>query len=249
MLHAYVKQIAQVAVSRDTNIYHGKVLRNGDARKLVTLDHPVNIVIPEKVVPFKIARDVIMDNPLAISVGTCACRQNQPNPCIPESEQAVCLIMGDPFASFIAEHNPRFRKSTQEEALQVLDKAHGRGDVHTAYFKKEMGKRLIAICNCCSCCCLGMVMWNKLQGAVPYLAPSGYVAEVNDECTACGACVNRCPFHALSLDEEDGTALLVDFNKCMGCGVCQDSCTGEGIKLRKEPLKGEPLDLDVLESK
>ena len=248
MLRSYVKQIAQLAVSRDTNIYHGKVMQHCDVRKLVTLNHAVRCEVPEKVVPFKIARDVILANPLAIAVGTCACRQNQPHSCIPESELEVCLIMGDPFASFIAAHNPRFRKCSHEEALRVLEKAHNRGDVHTAYFKKEMGGRLVAICNCCSCCCLGMVMWNKLKGAVPYLAPSGYVAEVNGECTACGACVDRCPFHALSLDKEDGTALNVDFNKCMGCGVCQDSCPGGGIKLRKEPLKGEPLDLELIES-
>jgi ferredoxin len=247
MLRSYVKQISLLAVSRDTNIYHGKVMRHRDARKLVTIDRAVRCEVPEKVVPFKIARDVILDNPGAIAVGTCACRQNQPHPCLPESEQDVCLMMGDPFASFIAAHNPHFRKCSQEEAVRVLEKAHERGDVHTAYFKKEMGKRLMAICNCCSCCCMGMLMWNRLKGAVPFLAPSGYVAEVKDECTGCGICVGRCPFDAISLDEGTGKA-LVDFNTCMGCGVCQDSCPGDGVKLRKEPLKGEPLDLDLLKT-
>jgi NAD-dependent dihydropyrimidine dehydrogenase PreA subunit len=41
----------------------------------------------------------------------------------------------------------------------------------------------------------------------------------------------------------------VDFKTCMGCGVCQDSCPVEGIKLRKESQKGEPLDLDILKMK
>jgi len=248
MLRSYVKQIAMLAPSRDTNIYHGKVVRHDDARKLVILDEPVRYTVPEQVVPFKIARDVILENPGAMAVGTCACRQNQPKPCIPESEMEACLIMGDPFASFIATHNPRFRKCSKEEALQVLEKAHARGDVHTAYFKKEMGNRLIAICNCCSCCCMGMIMWNMLKGAVPFLAPSGYIADVNNDCTGCGSCSDICPFNAISTDDASGRA-LVDFKTCMGCGVCQDSCPVEGIKLRKESQKGEPLDLDILKMK
>lgn len=247
LLGAYVQQIAQLAPSRDTNIYHGKVMRHGDALKLVTLNEPVRYPVPERVVPFAIARDIVMENPEAIAVGRCACRQNQPHPCLPEQEQEVCLMMGDPFASFIAAHNPLFRKCTQEEAVKVLEKARARGDVHTAYFKKEMGKRLMAICNCCSCCCMGMLMWNKLKGSVPFLAPSGYAAEPNDSCTGCGICAERCPFLAITMDGESGRA-RVDFEKCMGCGVCQDSCPSEGISLRKEPLKGEPLDLDMLKT-
>lgn len=245
MLRSYVKQIAMLAPSRETNIYHGKVVQHEDARKLVSLDVPVSYRVPERVVPFAIARDVILENPGAMAVGICACRQNQPNPCVPESEMEACLIMGDPFASFIASNNPRFRKCSKDEAMAVLEKAHARGDVHTAYFKKEMGNRLMAICNCCSCCCMGMVMWNKLKGAIPFLASSGYVAEVNDDCTACGSCAEICPFYAITMDEAAGRA-AVDYALCMGCGVCQDCCAMGGIRLRKDPDKGESLDLNLL---
>jgi len=92
---------------------------------------------------------------------------------------------------------------------------------------------------------MGMLMWNKLKGAIPFLAPSGYAAEVNDSCSGCGICADRCPFHAITMDDTSGKA-LVDFSTCMGCGVCEDSCSGEGIKLRRESQKGEPLDLDLL---
>lgn len=245
MLRSYVKQIAMLAPGRDTNIYHGKVLMHDDARKLVSLNVPVSYRVPERVVPFKIARDVILENPGAMAVGICACRQNQPKPCVPESEMEACLIMGDPFASFIADNNPRFRKCTKEDALTVLEKARARGDVHTAYFKKEMGNRLMAICNCCSCCCMGMVMWNRLKGAVPFLAPSGYAAEVSEDCTGCGVCADICPFKAITIDEGTGRA-AVDNAVCMGCGVCQDACSAGGIRLRKDPAKGEPLDIDLL---
>ena len=32
----------------------------------------------------------------------------------------------------------------------------------------------------------------------------------------------------------------------MGCGVCEDVCLAEAISLRREPSKGDPLDLEEL---
>lgn len=246
MLRAYVLQIGENAISRDTNIYHGKVMKIEDAKKLVTLNEPIHIETPEQVVPFKIAKDIIMENPQAISVGRCPCRAANPSPCIPPEEQEVCLIMGNPFAAFIAEHNPDYRHCTQEEALSIIEKAHERGDVHTAYFKKELGNRMMAICNCCGCCCTGMVMWKKLNGAIPILASSGYVARVTEDCTACGLCAeNTCPFEAISMNEDESMA-AINYDKCMGCGVCADRCPSQAISLERDPSKGDPLDIDVL---
>ncbi len=246
MLSTYVWQIAEKAPSPETNIYHGKVLKLEDARKMVTLDIGVDIDVPERVVPFKIARNVVIENPDAIAVGRCPCRKNQKEPCVSEEEQELCIIIGDPFAAFIAENNPDFRKCSQEEAVAIMEKAHRRGDVQTAYFKKEFRERLMAICNCCSCCCMGMVMWNRLNGAVPFLASSGYVSVVSEDCTGCGACADgACPFYAISLDESQGKA-FIDTAKCMGCGVCEDICPEKALKLEPNPDRGDPLDLDML---
>ena len=245
LLKNYVRQIAESAVDPKTNIYHGKVLNLDLARKIVTLNQGVRARVPEKVVPFSIARDVILDNPKAISVGRCPCRAVQPDPCVPPEEQELCLIMGEPFASFIAAHNPAFRHCGQDEAVAILEKSHRRGDVHTAYFKKEMGRRMMAICNCCSCCCMGMIMWNRLGGAVPYLAPSGYAAETGPDCTACGSCQDGvCPF--LAIGAHDDGKPKIDSKKCMGCGVCVDACPAGALKLARDPSRGDPLDIDAL---
>jgi formate hydrogenlyase subunit 6/NADH:ubiquinone oxidoreductase subunit I len=32
----------------------------------------------------------------------------------------------------------------------------------------------------------------------------------------------------------------------MGCGVCEAACPDKAINMRRDPSKGEPLDLDVL---
>jgi ferredoxin len=157
----------------------------------------------------------------------------------------VCLFVGDPHASFIGQFNPKFRKISQEEAVKVIEKAHEKGFVHCAYFKKDLGRRFVAICNCCSCCCQGMKAWNMFGGAIPVLAPSGYVAEVHEGCDRCGACVDACHFNAIGLDEETEKA-IIDAGKCMGCGVCEDFCPSEWIRLERDPSKGEPLDLGEL---
>jgi ferredoxin len=90
-----------------------------------------------------------------------------------------------------------------------------------------------------------MKAWNLFGGAIPLLAPSGYLCEIGEECNGCGACVDACHFHAIRVDEEAGRC-SVDKDKCMGCGLCEDACLPRAITLRREPSKGDPLDLAEL---
>jgi NAD-dependent dihydropyrimidine dehydrogenase PreA subunit len=242
MLKMAVQEIGEVAGGYETDIYHGKVVNLKDAIQLVTQKVDLSLITPERVIPFKVAKDIILKNPESIAVGECACRSASLNPCLPMD---VCLFVGDPVASFIAEHNTKYRKISQEEAVGILNAEHKRGHVHCAYFKREMGNRFFCVCNCCSCCCLGVQMWNLLGGTVPLLASSGYVAEVGGQCNGCSDCVASCNFKAIAIDENSQRA-TVDHNKCMGCGVCEDMCPVEAISLVADPSKGEPLDLSAL---
>jgi Pyruvate/2-oxoacid:ferredoxin oxidoreductase delta subunit len=249
ILRGYVAQIAEAAASLDTNIYHGKVVTLKDAIQLVTQKDPLALPpVNEHVMPFKIARDLILEHPQAIALGTCACRKVSANPCMPMPAEA-CMMVGEPWVSFITEHNPRmFRRVSQTEAVEVLHAARERGDVHSAWFKKEMRNRFFCICNCCDCCCIGVRMWNMLEGAMPFLAPSGYSMHIDETaCTGCGACAEPkgCPFHAIRMDEAKQLA-VVDHAKCMGCGACSRTCSAEAMQLVRDPAKGEPLDLEEL---
>ena len=245
MLEAIVQGVAETAASRDTSTYHGKVVRLRDALQLVTQKRNISLEPPETVIPYKQARNIILQNPESIALGECVCRALAEKPCLPEGQMDVCLFVGDPHASFIAEFNETFRKVSQDQAVAVLEEAHENNFVHCAYFKKDVGRRFVAICNCCACCCQGMKAYNLFGGAIPVLAPSGYLSEIGEECNDCGLCAEACGFDAIQLDE-DTQHYSVDKDKCMGCAVCEDVCPVEAISLRREPAKGEPLDLAEL---
>jgi ferredoxin len=215
--------------------YHGKVVPTAAAEKLVTFDHPIELRGLERVIPYATARDIVLQDPDHIVALECPCRSVRPNPCRPLD---VCLIIGEPFAGFVADHHPeKARRITQDEAVEVLRAERERGHVHHAFFKDAMLGRFYAICNCCSCCCGAMQAWRN---GTPMLASSGYVASVRIErCVGCGTCAEICPFDAVTL--ADGRP-VVDRDRCMGCGVCAAHCAREALVLERDPEKGEPLD-------
>lgn len=209
------------------------------ARQLVSVNRDVNLGDLEHVIPYTLARDIVLKNPDHIVALECPCRAARPNPCLPLD---VCLIVGEPFASFVTEHHPRrSRQITADEAAEILAAEHARGHVHHAFFKDAMLGRFYAICNCCDCCCGAM---QAHRNGVPMLAASGYVCRADaDLCAGCGACVEACQFHALALD---GGRSVVDFDKCMGCGVCVDVCPQGALSLIRDGRKGIPLELNAL---
>jgi NAD-dependent dihydropyrimidine dehydrogenase PreA subunit len=222
--------------------YHGKVVTTSAARQLVLVQEEIRLHELEKIIPYRIARDIILQNPDHIVVLECPCRASRPNPCLPLD---VCLIIGEPFASFILEHHPRrSRPIIQAEAARILEEEHARGHVHHAFFKQAMLGRFYAICNCCSCCCGAMQAWRN---GTPMLASSGYVSQIDDAlCIACGICVEACPFGALDMGEE---SVLVSQERCMGCGICVSSCEQGALSLLRDAKKGEPLELlELLDS-
>jgi Pyruvate/2-oxoacid:ferredoxin oxidoreductase delta subunit len=219
--------------------YHGKVVTLQAATQLVTVEEEVSLTDLESIIPYALARDIVLKNPDHIAVLECPCRTVRPNPCQPLD---VCLVIGEPFASFVVEHHPRrSRWISQGEAVDILRAEQARGHVSHAFFKDAMLGRFYAICNCCSCCCGAM---NAHRNGTPMLASSGYVAQVDaDLCAACGTCADFCQFAALSLSDDHA---VVDLVACMGCGVCVAHCPQEAISLLRDPAKGEPLEIQRL---
>lgn len=232
------EQAFPTLASAETSVLHCKVVKLDDAKSLVTVERDISLTNLETIIPYKHARDIILKNPDHIAVIDCCCRATKENPCKPID---VCLIVGEPFASFVLEHGTNnARKISQEEAVEIIKAEDERGHIHTAFFKDAMGDRFYSICNCCKCCCSAM---RGFRWGVPIIASSGYVSEIGEDCNGCGQCIDFCQFEALTLKDERAE---VSYDKCMGCGVCETKCPIDAISLKRDPAKGNPLDIKAL---
>ena len=222
-----------------TGHYHGKVLTLDQAEAIINNNREIPLRDLEQIIPYPMARDLILKGLPDVAVFQCGCRQIRANPCQPIQ---VCMVIGQPFVDFVLEHHPKSsRRLTQPEALELLKQEHERGHLHSAWFKDVMLNRFYSICNCCKCCCGGIEAMVK-YGA-PTMVSSGYVAKVDEtNCNVCGTCVDVCPFGALSFKE----VLKVNWEKCMGCGVCAGQCPSDALSLERDERKGVPLDVRML---
>ena len=48
---------------------------------------------------------------------------------------------------------------------------------------------------------------------------------INEDCIACGTCIDECPVNAIS----EGDIYKIDPDTCTDCGTCADACPTEAI--------------------
>lgn len=140
---------------------------------------------------------------------------------------ASCLMLGS--LAMMTIQNDESRRATREEVDQYLKESREMGLVLMTDNAAEMKNGVV--CLCCGCCCSitrGLTRWNNPNA----FARSDFVARVSDECAACGTCVDRCIFEAISVDEGADKA-RIDEDKCMGCGVCTVVCPTEALRLER----------------
>jgi ferredoxin len=222
-----------------TDRYHGKVLTHDQATAIVTINRDIPRLDLEQVIPYPMARKLVLEASPDVAAYECACRHARTNPCQPSQ---VCLVIGQPFVDFILEHHPSSsRRLTQAEAVNLLREEHERGHVHAAWFKDALFDRFYTICNCCTCCCNGIEA--MLKYGLPCVAPSGYVAHVDETvCAGCGTCEATCAFGAAKVHGKSE----VNWEACMGCGACEGKCPSGAISLMPDARKGIPFDVRAL---
>ncbi|MBM4370259.1 MAG: 4Fe-4S binding protein [Deltaproteobacteria bacterium] len=50
--------------------------------------------------------------------------------------------------------------------------------------------------------------------------------KINDECIACGTCVDECPVNAIA---EGDPIYTIDADTCTDCGACAEACPTSAI--------------------
>lgn len=180
-----------------------------------TIDMRWGEVIPQE------RMTAILEGANVIARAECTCRVMERN-C--DNPTDVCIILND-FAENFIKRGAAVR-ITKEEALEILRRAEELGLVHQLNNTDSDGYEFI--CNCCSCCCMilrAMITYGKDN--ICY--QSRYLARVDTgKCDACGICVNRCQFGAITLDRD---AVRVDDDRCFGCGLCASGCPNDAIVL------------------
>jgi ferredoxin/predicted transcriptional regulator len=189
-----------------------------------------------KVAPYNQIREMVKQQKLILN-NICICRKEQAilgHEC--DRPRDLCLSFGK-FAQYGID-NGYGTQVTPEEALKLLDKAEEAGLVLSPSNTLE----LEFICCCCGCCCGGLRGTKQLENPADFFQ-SYYTATIDeDECTACGTCIDRCQIDAI--EEKDDT-MVVNPARCIGCGLCVDTCPTEAITLNeKEGVEAPPEDLD-----
>ena len=75
------------------------MLRPEGAKRIVNINKDVCLTGLENVIPYKLARDIVLKRNQRIIAAECPCRMARDNPCLPLD---VCLIIGEPFVSVVA---------------------------------------------------------------------------------------------------------------------------------------------------
>jgi len=188
------------------------------------VDQPESMVVPSQVVEHYIDRArhrFIMD--------FCICREAAR--CEDYPTGLGCLFLGE-----ATRHIDRSlgHEASREEAREHLQRCRQAGLIHlvgrnkldTRWLNAHPGEKLLTVCNCCSCCCLWLMLPRLDDDIASRLhRMDGVSVTVGDACTGCGACVDECFVDAISI--EDDRAVIS--SACRGCGRCAEACPSQAI--------------------
>ena len=140
------------------------------------------------------------------------------------------------------------REITGEQAAEYLQRSVDDGFMLETTFGKDSD----TICSCHADSCGILMLWDSLGDAEAIAATdafkqiSHYTLEVDpDLCIACGTCVDRCPMHIISINDEGWAEPAAN---CFRCGQCAYVCPQNARHLvERDESELAPLPQGMLE--
>jgi electron transport complex protein RnfB len=165
-----------------------------------------------------------------IAVGTCYCRHaaGLNGEDVRDLPMDVCMWFGK-HAEYAIERLGG-RRLTRQQARELLDRTEKAGLVHMS---RNTTEEIDFLCNCDRWHC--EVITGVLKHAKPAMFfNSGFQPRFDpDRCTACEACLHRCPAAALTLGDQ--ALPIVNLDRCFGCAVCATGCPEQAIGMEAKP--------------
>lgn len=174
-----------------------------------------------------------------MAIGTCYCRHkmyHMDTAC--DAPLEICMTFNTTAASLIKHGHAR--RVDDGEGLELLHQAY---ENNLVQFGENVREKVNFICNCCGCCCEGMIAARRFAIMNP-VHTTNFIPEIEGEsCNGCGKCVNVCPVEAMSLISANNPhrpkikLARLDEDLCLGCGLCVRSCPKDSIHLEARPQR------------
>lgn len=125
-------------------------------------------------------------------------------------------------AEFFSNRHDTYKPNTEEAMLRLKE-----ADEALFVYTTPNTRDTTFVCSCCDDCCANVHYEKK---GYEVRAASRFRPTWNeDKCVGCEACLSRCMFDALKM--EDGK-IIIDEVKCRGCGNCVVVCPTKALKMK-----------------
>lgn len=162
-----------------------------------------------------------------ITVSMCFCRhkmQHLGQNC--DAPMETCITLGD--SAYTLSKHGYGRAIDVSEGLEILNMAY---DYNLVQCGENVRNGSVFMCNCCGCCCEGMLAVKKFGSLNPIQTTAFLPKVIEDSCVGCGKCEKACPIGAIKVDKITKKANIYE-SICLGCGVCVRNCFKNSIYLK-----------------
>lgn len=212
---------------RDVNEYLPflmKEMKNVKTQQLRVIPVSQSINADMKVMNYEEAENIIRAQS-KILIAPCICRTE--HKMVGEGCDRMiegCFVFGG--GAYYYEERGIGRTIDHDEAIEILKKGVSQGLV----LQPGNALKAMNICMCCACCCQ-ILNYVKKADKPSTAVNSNYFAVVDDDaCTSCGACEEKCPMDAITID----AVASVNKDRCIGCGLCVAACDFESMHLESK---------------
>lgn len=167
-----------------------------------------------------------------IGTGLCYCRHKMSYlDKVCDAPRDICLTFNLVAASLIRHGNAR--QVDAAEAREILQRAR---DHRLVQFGENVRQDICFVCNCCKCCCEGMIAARRFAALHP-VHTTNFLPVIDEEkCTGCSLCIEVCPVEAVTmapvkLPGSGRPRPVLESDICLGCGICARACPSRAITL------------------